>query len=182
MLRFETPLSPEECRSRIIARAGRGRGIGPRVVGVYRAHKLRLRYRGRLRHAWAQTFRGRVIRTAEGAAIQGRFLERAWIRLLMPVLAAVAAAIALLVFGWSLLQFWRAPSWFELFASVFLVLWLVLAGGAAIAAVRCWRRFGLKDRLEILRFLRADLRVHRVAVPADALSVPRDEGETAPPS
>lgn len=180
MLRFETPLSPEECRSRIIARAGRGRGIGPRVIGTCRAHTLRLRYRGRMRHIWAQTFRGRVIRAPQGSVIQGRFSERVWVRLLVPVAAVAAGGVALLVFAWSVVQFWRAPSWFELFASVFLALWLALTGGAGLAGVRCWRRFGLKDRLEILRFLRADLQVRRAAVPAEPAPAGGDNLPAAP--
>jgi len=166
MFRFETPLSPEECRSRIRARAGRGRGIGPHVIGACRGSRVRLRYRGRIRHAWAPVFHGRVMSAAEGSVIQGGFFERAWLRLLMPVAAAAGAAVALAVFGWSLLQFWKAPSWFEVFASVFLALWLVLMAGVAVAGVRCWRRLGLKDRLEILRFLRAHLEVRRVSLPA----------------
>jgi len=167
MLMLETPLSPDECRSRIIARAGRGRGIGPRVVGTCRAHRIRLRYRGRIRHAWAPTFRGRLTRGSEGSVIHGAFVERAWIRMAMLLMGTSAAAVALLVFGWSVVQFWKAPSWFELFASVFLALWLGLIGAAAAAAVHCWRRLGLKDRLEMLRFLRADLRVRRARPPVE---------------
>ncbi|HXE80569.1 MAG TPA: hypothetical protein VNK41_07445 [Vicinamibacterales bacterium] len=176
MLRFETTLSPDECRSRVIARAGRRRGIGPRVVGTCRSRQLKLRYRGRLRHAWAQTFSARITRKPGGSVIEGRFWDRFWIRILTPIAGAAAAALALAALGWSACRFWKAPSWFELFASVFLALWLAMFGAAARAGLRCGRRFGLRDRLEILRFLRTELRCRRVPVP------PMNGGDKPPDS